>query len=286
MGHMRKNKITLLLVALLLLITQGCTTFSYRDKALKGELPSKFEMSWTPVFKGIEIMSLDLPHGPILIHIVKINTKEKGIAFFVTPPNGEKPFDHEGQKTSAFLTKYNLQIAVNGTPYKKHLGLFKWYYEVIGLSVSQGTRYSQGIESWGYLGITADKKLFINKGKAIEEDLQFALGGFLPILWKGNNVGIDEERNPRTALGLNEQGDLLYIVLVEGRKRNSIGLKSSEVGQILLAMGVWDAINLDGGSSSTLVIESPQGPLIYGPRKERAVANHLGIYADKLESSE
>ncbi|MCT4598511.1 MAG: phosphodiester glycosidase family protein [Vallitalea sp.] len=59
-------------------------------------------------------------------------------------------------------------------------------------------------------------------------------------------------RHPRTAIGYNKEKDKLYMVVVDGR-RSSIGANHEELGNILLEKGLYDAIHLDGGGSSTLV---------------------------------
>lgn len=59
-------------------------------------------------------------------------------------------------------------------------------------------------------------------------------------------------RHPRTAVGITEDGRLIMLV-VDGRSEKSNGASLIDLGQIMLAMGVTDAINLDGGGSSTMI---------------------------------
>jgi hypothetical protein len=60
-------------------------------------------------------------------------------------------------------------------------------------------------------------------------------------------------RNPRTAMGVTEDGTLLLVV-VDGRKRSSVGMTLPELGRYLVGLGALHAINLDGGGSSTMWI--------------------------------
>ncbi len=83
---------------------------------------------------------------------------------------------------------------------------------------------------------------------------------------------------PRTALGYN--ADTLFLVVADGRQpRYSTGLTLHELAGILLELGATEAINLDGGSSSTFfvnddVVNKPSG------RREREVLNAVFITMD------
>ena len=84
---------------------------------------------------------------------------------------------------------------------------------------------------------------------------------------------------PRTALGYN--ADKLFLVVADGRQpQYSTGLTLYELASILIELGATEAINLDGGSSSTFVVNDtvvnkPSG------QQERDVLNAVFITADK-----
>jgi large repetitive protein len=62
------------------------------------------------------------------------------------------------------------------------------------------------------------------------------------------------ERHPRSAIGWNE--DYLFLVTVDGRHKGvSEGMTLVEFGAYLVELGCTEAINLDGGGSSTLWFE-------------------------------
>ena len=97
----------------------------------------------------------------------------------------------------------------------------------------------------------------------------------------------DSERDPRTAIGFNANGRWLYLVVVDGRQPfYSAGATFDELADILIAHGAHFGMSLDGGGSTTMVIEGPDGePLIlnspidqYIPGRERPVANHIGVF--------
>jgi len=68
--------------------------------------------------------------------------------------------------------------------------------------------------------------------------------------WAGNLTG----RAPRTAVGIGEDGTLVFVV-ADGRQESSVGASASELAQILIDMGIRDAALLDGGASSEMIIE-------------------------------
>ena len=90
------------------------------------------------------------------------------------------------------------------------------------------------------------------------------------------------EKHPRTALGWNDR--YFYLVAVDGRQKHlSIGMTLNELAQYMISLGCREAMNLDGGGSSTLwlldgVVNSPSD------EEERSVANALILVRKKPAS--
>jgi hypothetical protein len=83
------------------------------------------------------------------------------------------------------------------------------------------------------------------------------------------------EQHPRTALGWNDR--FFYLVVVDGRQRKlSHGMKLRELADYMIQLGCQEAINLDGGGSSTLWYN---GAVLNRPSDgwEREVANALVV---------
>ncbi|MFD6136532.1 phosphodiester glycosidase family protein, partial [Isoptericola sp. NPDC060257] len=90
-------------------------------------------------------------------------------------------------------------------------------------------------------------------------------------------------RHPRTAVGLSEDGRTAYLVVVDGRQAQSIGASLPELGRFLGQLGADDAINLDGGGSTTMVARLPGDAgtsVLNSPSDggERLDANGLGLF--------
>ncbi len=116
-------------------------------------------------------------------------------------------------------------------------------------------------------------KLFQRISPGLAE-LKEMIGGSERIIHNGINVGAWPVRHPRTAVGFSRDSSTLFLVTVDGRQPSSVGMTLTEMGEFLLRLGIYQAINLDGGGSTTMVIRNSvmNSPSDGG---ERAVSNGL-----------
>jgi hypothetical protein len=84
-----------------------------------------------------------------------------------------------------------------------------------------------------------------------------------------------DSRHPRTAAGFNEDSSKVYFVTVDGRQAISAGMSLPELADFLISFGVYNAVNLDGGGSTTLVVHDKFMNSPSDPGGERSVANAL-----------
>lgn len=235
---------------------------------------------------------------PMVIHMLKINMKTNGLRIVITPPDdptSAQPL--RARTTSQFLEEFDLDIAVNGD------GFSPWwsrgpadYYPHVGDPVApRGEAVAKG-QVYGREPDEPFPTLYISQ----RNDLSFdapnkpydAISGETRLVMGGSPVDglTDPELHPRTAIGYSKNGKFLYIVVVDGRQPfYSQGITLAELADLMIELGAHDAMNLDGGGSSTLVIRGAGGqprilnsPIdLYIPGRERPVANHLGIYFKK-----
>ena len=103
--------------------------------------------------------------------------------------------------------------------------------------------------------------------------------GEIPEKFTANITGA----NPRTAIGTSKDGKTLYLITVDGRQASSIGMTQTELAEFLKEKGIYNAMNLDGGGSTTMVgrrlgelaiktINSPSGVTL------RKVTNAIGVF--------
>src|SRR5439155_24600969 len=94
-------------------------------------------------------------------------------------------------------------------------------------------------------------------------------------------------RQPHTVDGLDKNSKKLTILTVEGRRPGvSIGMTGVELGAEMKRLGCEDALNLNGGGSSELVLRDPDsgGLHVMNQRsdgRERAGAGGLGVQSRK-----
>ncbi|MBN6187072.1 phosphodiester glycosidase family protein [Aneurinibacillus sp. BA2021] len=94
-----------------------------------------------------------------------------------------------------------------------------------------------------------------------ERELTSALGGHMLLVKDGKALAnIPSEsiggNQPRTAFGVSQDGKTLYMVVVEG-PNNSRGVNLDELAQLMQQLGAYNAANLDGGGSTTMVARYP-----------------------------
>ncbi len=62
-------------------------------------------------------------------------------------------------------------------------------------------------------------------------------------------------RHPRTGVGISKDGRTLWLLVVDGRQPGlSVGMSLPEMTDFMVELGAYNAYNLDGGGSSTMVI--------------------------------
>ncbi len=116
--------------------------------------------------------------------------------------------------------------------------------------------------------------------------IDFGISGGGEILRNGEAIIQGEiispyARNPRTCIGVNQEKNKIIILCIDGRVKG-IGATSYECSEIMKELGAYDAIQLDGGGSTTMVIK-PQGEeglqVVNTPSdgSQRAVSNAVGI---------
>jgi hypothetical protein len=236
----------------------------------------------------------------LMVHIFTIDLKAPGIKLFLTP--GKQVPDLRGsqaQTTSEFLQKNHLQLAINASYFHPFYEKNPWDYyprkgdpvRVLGQSISNGNTYSPPAPGWSILCISEQQQAQIVQDTCPSGTLQ-AVAGAQILLEKGKSI-IKEDANkplelhPRTAVAIDEKGEKLWLIIIDGRQPfYSEGVTLNELKNMAMELGAYSVLNLDGGGSTTAVVESCCGSHLLNspihtkiPMRQRPVANHLGIYA-------
>ncbi|MGH2349018.1 MAG: phosphodiester glycosidase family protein, partial [bacterium] len=109
--------------------------------------------------------------------------------------------------------------------------------------------------------VTAWTRLLSASGDPRWEGVRQVLGGGPRLLADGLYVGgegfrasFTDRRHPRTAIGRLADGRIVLIVVGGRQPYHSLGMTLLEMAGTLRALGLTDAMNLDGGGSTTLVV--------------------------------
>jgi Phosphodiester glycosidase len=259
-----------------------------------------------PLFEGVTYTRVVQAEKPLVYHVIYIDLMAEGIAFLTTPADDIDSFDYAARTTGQFLSEFGVQIAINGDFFDPwwSRGVLDYYPHVgdgvngRGIAMMNSAVVTEGYaprESFATLYITRDNHVSFSLP---DGEIQTAISGNTMVVINGQyNQPLEhsdylEQRHPRTAIALDESGTTLLLFVVDGRQPSySQGVSMSELAALIIAQGGYDALNLDGGGSTTLVIEGANGqPQQLGsaihtriPYRERPIANHFGVYATLIK---
>lgn len=115
------------------------------------------------------------------------------------------------------------------------------------------------------------------------ENIKTAFGGGTLLIKDGKKTEITHNvtgNNPRSVIGTNEDGTVIYFITVDGRQSSSKGVSLETLADICLEMGAVNAINLDGGGSTAMVgktLEENSLHYFNAPTENRKVINAVAL---------
>lgn len=185
-------------------------------------------------------------------------------------------------RTSAMGQRLGALAALNGGFYDTKNG------DPVGLLRLDGALRNPANDGQGSFGIGLDGQLQLavrTRGDWPEVHEALGAGPFLlrdgAVLEHGPKQ--KDVRHPRTAIGRTADGRVLWLT-IDGRTDQAVGTSHEETARILQALGCRDALNLDGGGSSTLwvhgrgVCNFPCDNRRFDHAGERRVANALLLH--------
>ncbi len=170
---------------------------------------------------------------------------------------------HGGKQLDKMLELAGAKAGTNASGFSVNYNTYQ--YTIAGSVIMNGKVVSNGgATGWGggIVGFTNDNKLLLTKKSAYEAVKMgvrdgMSFGPFLvvngePSKFKGNGgYGIA----PRTAIGQRKDGIVLMLVIDGRRPGHSMGVDMVELTNIMVKYGAYNASNLDGGGSSSMVVD-------------------------------
>lgn len=121
------------------------------------------------------------------------------------------------------------------------------------------------------------------------ESIKMAVGGGSIILKDGvitnSNPNIPAGENPRTGVGITQDGKTLLLVTIDGRDSSFKGVNQATFAQIFKELGAYNVISMDGGGSTAMVInpkDDNKPKVINKPSDggERKVISGVGVFSN------
>jgi hypothetical protein len=216
------------------------------------------------------------------MHIMQIDLTAPGLRCKLSPPAGTREVVR--QTTLDFMSQEHAQLAVNAHFFLPFPSADREAW-LIGIAASEGRVYSAfETPEQGFALLTDAPGLNIDRdnhaaivhrrvrqgsdgqgddGTHVQEQVELwtTVSGSAQIVTDGATSIPDLEWyravQARTAIGLSRDGRTLTLFTVD-KSGGSEGMQVGEVAELMRRdYGVWDALNLDGGGSTTMAMEDP-----------------------------
>ena len=227
-----------------------------------GQYFSDSTYTLAPGVQALEMKILSSTGLAVKMFVLEVDLKEAHLTMKASSPNEEGKLKTKQQMTLQALaydkSGSRVLAAVNGDFFAKD-------------GTPQGIYYRNGTCLKGtmtdnvctFFAITKNKRAIIgsyDEYDLYKENIQEAVGGRVRLMTNGNVLPQTVTAlEPRTAIGVTDD-NVVYILVADGRNFwYSNGMRYAEMGAVMKALGAKNAINLDGGGSSTFIIRKIAG---------------------------
>ncbi len=204
---------------------------------------------------------------------------------------GKKPVRHVGllKSQDSLYEPASNSVFRENIRYNTNRGAFAINYDN-SVDISWASTRNDSIFSWNFPfknrpGKPASVNHIFSQHWNVKEAIHAG-----PILIRNRNINVTSEQEvffntpvdgvqPRSAIGYNKNGDIIMMV-VDGRQVDSRGVYLKELAMLMRQFDCEEALNLDGGGSSSLIVN---GKLINNPiglNSEREVMSFIAIIPD------
>lgn len=292
------KKISLIKHIFILLFITSCvsskysaiTGYDYKNITnYQSDEPFNLEyIHYTKIADGIEIARLANEMHPLVATIAKINLKTPYLMVLNTEKNR---FNERGfvlaETTLSFAKRNDTNIAINANFFTFKCSFLDILYKPLGLYIAEGSVLSNAHPDFAQLTFSPNKEPLVLQSVDVPSTTMYGIAGFNQVLKNGKIVitGKSKKIDSRTLIGINKSKELLFILCIDGeRKKISWGASLMQATKMMQKIGAYEAIELDGGGSSTLIakIDGVQHQLVPSSKKQfRKVATNLGFKIQK-----
>lgn len=291
---MRKKRLKFLFVFFTFFLFVGCTSLKQKDVLDFSYIEnSDKNFEWEILQEGIYISHLEYKDYPLILHAVKIDLSCPGIKVVVTEPFMFKPdFSVKRETVLSFAKRNNTLISVNAAFFDTKSLLFSSTAKPLGLHIHNGEILSCPNEKYGAVYFLNDGTAIIENSQSMEtipKNTVYAVSGFKMILKDSIPIKTDIHKveDSRTCLGIADEGKTVILFFAEAENKfKSSGITYDQASFFMQKLGAVDAIHLDGGGSSSLVIRKEKRFLVIVPSISflglRKTAVNLGFIYEEV----
>lgn len=221
--------------------------------------------------EAIALEAIDRPDVPLRAFVAKIKLDDPRVRVRCVPAGDKKAkevrWPTELQTVSHVAAREGFDLAVNGDFFgaekardAEGMAALREYVvgrraRPTGVSVTDGVVWSKALRPVTMLVFTKSGAASIRRGNDGPDDADQVISGSHVLVWAGRATeqATGETRHPRTAAGLSRDRKRLILVVVDGRSIRSRGATLGELAELCRAAGAFEAFNLDGGGSTTMV---------------------------------
>lgn len=242
------------------------------------------DLNWTEIQSGIGRTDFYIEEIKVNWTCIRVNLKTPGLNFYATPQGNQKGSSFSpkdvNQMAAELFPDAKTVITINTTPFAIEGGKTN---PISIVKIQGGTAFPANSKYCALCFSQDDEagfdfEILQSQSKQIEE-YDWAIGGYYSILQAGEIIEFARYRHSRTACGLSEDGQYLYLFACTGYKdsADNSGLTFEECALILCELGCSDAMEFDGGHSTALVIN---GEDVIKPAMQKKIPATLSITAE------
>lgn len=267
---------TLAAAALLSLASLGAQAQTQTGTSIPNPATEVTLSGYSPLYVGVDTETATVPSNPATAggaatvsraYVMRIDLFAPGVSLETSGHSGS--LNTTAETITQFAARTGVRGAINGNFFAPCCNAQPEPKTVIGLLVSNSSVVSpltsDPTQSEAVLAVTRQNRAFIAEAPQIPQAqlnlIQTAVAGSAILLKNGQDVSAQSPNegdplnpNPRTLVGLSDNGRFLYMVVIDGRLPGySTGTTNEQSAQLMKAVGATDAINLDGGGSTEMV---------------------------------
>ena len=269
---------------------------------------ARAEFPTSQPYAGVRYWHESRSNPAMSLYVVQINLANPDVKVRVSPagpdPDGQGEWQTVLMAPSEIAQREGFDVCINAS----FFGALKTqdvegaksgfvpgvWSQAVGLAMTDGKFWSTAPKAnWPVFWVDREGTAHLSKSTKLPETAQQAVQGNAFVLQAGSVVEpeskVMKDRHPRTVVGLDKESKTLTILTVDGRRPGvSIGMTGAELGAEMKRLGCEDAMNLDGGGSSELVLRDRETNELHvmnqpSDGRERAVADVLGVQIRKRD---